>query len=81
MSKLYILSLPLTSHADILTRDDLSFVKSFLDDYCKANPPIYAKTSIIYIVDSESIAGTYAMCIVAYCERHEITHTFKVVTI
>jgi hypothetical protein len=81
MSKLYILSFPLTSHADILTREDLVFVKSFIEDYCKGNPPIYAKTSIIYIVDSESISGTYAMAIVAYCERNEITHTFKVVTI
>jgi hypothetical protein len=81
MSKLYILSFPLTSHADILTREELEFVKSFIQQYCKGNPPIYTKSAIIYTVDSETLSGLHMMGIVSYCERHEIEHTFKVVTI
>lgn len=81
MSKLYILSFPLTSHANILTRNELEFVKSFILEYCKGNPPVYTKTSIIYIVDSEDSSGLHIMGIVSYCERNEIEHTFKVVTI
>ena len=81
MSKLYILSFTLTSHADILTRNELEFVKSFIEDYCKGNSPIYTKSAIIYTVDAESLSGLHMMAIESYCARHEIDHTLKVVTI